>query len=227
MKLLLVEDDKLTADFVRFGLLEDGHAVDQVATVAEGLECARRDAYDALILDLILPDGTGNDITDALRQEGSTVPILMLTGSASETIVHGLAIGADDFLTKPFAMEELRARVRSLARRTDLTDTSVLRVGSLTLKRSAQQVFRNEELVRLTATEYKLLEYFLVRPHQVIAREELLEGVWEARVDPNSNVVDAHVARLRTKLRDIHGAPQIETARGFGFILDIDGSVNG
>jgi DNA-binding response OmpR family regulator len=227
MKLLLVEDDKLTADFVRFGLQEDGHAVDLVATAAEGLARARNDVYDALILDLILPDGTGNDITNALREEGSTVPILMLTASASETIVHGLAAGADDYLTKPFAMEELRARVRTLARHTDARDTGVLRVGSLTLNRSVQQVFRNEELVRLTPTEYKLLEYFLVRPHQAISREELLEGVWDARVDPNSNVVDAHVARLRMKLNEIHGAPQIETARGFGFILDIDGSVNG
>jgi two-component system OmpR family response regulator len=220
MKLLLVEDDKLTAEFVRRGLREDGHDVDHVVTGADGLLYARMNAYDALILDIHLPDTTGYAVTEALRSEGSPLPILMLTAArATDNIVHGLNAGADDYLTKPFAIEELRARIRALVRRGGATRTEEVRVGSLVLNRLTRQIYRENEPLKLTPKEYKLLEYFLLRPKQVITRTELLEKVWEMQFDPQSNIVDAHVARLRTKLRDIPGAPHIETSRGFGFIL--------
>jgi DNA-binding response OmpR family regulator len=228
MKLLLVEDDKLTAEFVKFGLQEDGHEVDHVATGREGLMCARMTSYDALILDINLPDTTGFAITETLRQEGRTTPILMLTAATrTESIVQGLNAGADDYLTKPFMIEELRARVRALTRRGGATRTEEIKVGSVTLNRLKHQVFCDDEPVKLTPKEYKLLEYFLMRPKQVISRTELLEKVWEIQFDPQSNIVDVHVAKVRKLLRGMEGAPQIETARGFGFILDIDGAING
>ena len=228
MKLLLVEDDKLTAEFVKVGLQEDGHEVDHATTGRDGLLYARMNAYDALILDLNLPDITGFSITETLRAEGKSTPILMLTAATQvEYVVQGLNVGADDYLTKPFKIEELRARVRALMRRGGSTRTDEIRVGSLVLNRITHQVYRENKPIKLTPKEYKLLEYFLLRPKQVVSRTELLEKVWEMSFDPQSNVVDAHVARLRTKLRKIEGSPQIETARGFGFILDVDGSVNG
>ena len=228
MKLLLVEDDMLTAEFVKVGLKEDGHEVDHAPTGREGLMFARMTPYDALILDLNLPDTSGFAITETLRQEGRTVPILMLTAATrTESIVQGLNVGADDYLTKPFEITELRARIRALTRRGGATRTEEVQVGNLVLNRLTHQIVRNGEALRLTPKEYKLLEYFLLRPKQVISRTELLEKVWEIQFDPHSNVIDAHVARVRNKLRAIPDAPQIETARGFGFILDVDGSVNG
>ncbi|MGQ0813493.1 MAG: response regulator transcription factor [Gemmatimonadota bacterium] len=228
MKLLLVEDDKLTAEFVKNGLQEDGHEVDHVLTGREGLMCARMNAYDALVLDLNLPDTSGFAITETLRQEGRSTPIIILTASTrTEYIVQGLNAGADDYVTKPVAIEELRARVRALMRRGGATRTEEIRVGSLVLNRLTHQVFRESKPIKLTPKEYKLLEYFLLRPQQVVSRTELLDKVWEMQFDPQSNIVDAHVARLRIKLRKIAGAPQIETARGFGYILDVDKTVNG
>lgn len=228
MKLLLVEDDKLTAEFIKLGLQEDGHEIDHVCTGIEGLMCARMSAYDGLVLDLNLPDTTGYVITETLRNEGRSVPILILTAaSTTAQIVQGLDAGADDYLTKPFAIGELRARIRALVRRGGATRTEEVRVGTLVLNRLTHQVFQQNEALKLTPKEYKLLEYFLLRPQQVVSRTELLEKVWEIQFDPHSNIVDAHVARLRIKLREIPGAPQIETVRGFGFILDADGSTNG
>ena len=223
MKLLLVEDDKITAEFVRLGLREDGHDVDHVITGEEALLCVRMNTYDAMILDIHLPDTTGYAVAQALRSEGASVPIIMLTAArATDNIVLGLNAGADDYLTKPFAIEELRARIRALVRRGGATRTEEVRVGSLVLNRLTRQIYQQNEPIKLTPKEYKLLEYFLLRPKQVISRTELLEKVWEMQFDPQSNIVDAHVARLRTKLRDIPGAPHIETSRGFGFILRED-----
>lgn len=228
MKLLLVEDDKLTAEFIKFGMQEDGHEIDHAATGGEGLMFARMNPYDAIILDLNLPDTTGFAITESLRQDGKTVPILILTAhSKTEYVVQGLNVGADDYLAKPFKIEELKARVRALTRRGGATRTEEIRVGSIVLDRLKHQVFQESKPIKLTPKEYKLLEYFLLRPKQVISRTELLEKVWDIQFDPQSNIVDAHVARVRNKLRKIPGAPQIETARGFGFILDVDGTVNG
>jgi DNA-binding response OmpR family regulator len=220
MKLLLVEDDKVTAEFIRWGLTEDGHTVDHCITGGEGAVLARTNDYDALILDLFLPDTTGFELIRQLRAEGRTTPILMLTASSKkENVVEGLNLGADDYLTKPFELEELKARLRALLRRGGAVRTEEIRVGSLLLDRLKHQVSSEGNTVRLTPKEYRLLEYFLLRPGQVISRTELLEKVWDMQFDPHSNVVDAHVTRLRNKLRSIPGAPEIGTSRGFGFIL--------
>ena len=168
MKLLIVEDDKLTAQFVRLTLEEDGHEVDWTGSGEEGLALARINAYDALILDLHLPDTTGLVITAALRNEGRETPILMLTASSTtDSVVQGLDAGADDYLVKPFKTEELRARIRALTRRGGATRTEEVRVGSLVLNRLTHQIFAVHKALKLTPKEYKLLEYFMLKPDKV------------------------------------------------------------
>ena len=221
MKLLLIEDDKLTAEFVKRGLNEDGHTVDHCINGSEGATLARVNPYDALILDLNLPDTNGYEVLKQLRAEGWGTPILMLTASSrTESVVEGLNLGADDYLTKPFAIEELKARIRALLRRGGAARTEEIRIGALVLNRLTHEVFLGDQPMRLTPKEYRLLEYFLLRPEQVITRTELLEKVWDMHFDPESNVVDVHVTRLRTKLR-APGAPSIATVRGFGYKLSV------
>lgn len=220
MKLLVIEDDKVTAEFVKWALTEDGHTVDHCLTGAEGLMALAVNSYDGLVLDLHLPDTTGFEITRKLRGDGQTIPILMLTASSkTENVVEGLNTGADDYLVKPFKVEELRARVRAMTRRGGAERTEQVQVGSLLLNRITHQILVERRPLRLTPKEYRLLEYFLLRPEQVVTRSELIEKVWEMSFDPQSNVIDAHVTRVRLKLRAIAGAPQITTVRGFGFML--------
>ena len=223
MKLLLIEDDAVTAEFVKWALTDAGFTVDHCKTGIDGLVAAFTSEYDGLILDLNLPDTSGFEITRKLRNDGRTMPILMLTASTkTEDVVEGLNLGADDYLTKPFKVEELKARVRALTRRGGAARTEEIKVGSLLLNRLTHQVLVERRPMRVTPKEYRLLEYFLMRPGQVVTRAELLEKVWEMQFDPQSNVVDAHVTRVRTKLRGVLGAPQIVTVRGFGFMLTTD-----
>lgn len=222
MKLLLIEDDKLTAEFVKRGLNEDGHTVDHCINGSEGAVLARVNAYDALILDLNLPDTSGYEVLKQLRAEGWDTPILMLTASSrTESVVEGLNLGADDYITKPFVLEELKARIRALLRRGGAARTEEVRIGTLVLNRLTHEVFLDDRPMKLTPKEYRLLEYFLLRPEQVITRTELLEKVWDMHFDPESNVVDVHVTRLRSKLRG-KGVPSIATVRGFGYRLSLE-----
>ena len=220
MEILVIDDDPLIIEFVRRGLLEDGYTVDAAATASDGLLNARVGQYDAVILDINLPDSTGLDVARAIRREGDDTPILMLTSrSGTENLVDGLDAGADDYLTKPFDLRELRARLRALTRRGGSTRTELLTMGPLSLNRLNHEVRISGKAIRLTPKEYRLLEYFMLRPDAVISRTELLEKVWEMHFDPQSNIVDVHVARLRNKLNRNPAMPQIETVRGFGFRL--------
>lgn len=220
MKVLVVDDDPLILEFIRRGLTEEGYTVDVALTGSEGAMFARMNPYDAIILDLILPDMSGFDIVERLRKESHSVPVLMLTAkTGTDAKIQGLDAGADDYLTKPFDMGELKARLRALTRRGGATRTEEVRFCTLTLDRMAHEIRIGEKKLKLTPKEYKLLEYFLLRPDQVITRTDLLEGVWDIHFDPGSNIVDAHVARMRSKLRGAIGAPQLETVRGFGFRL--------
>lgn len=220
MKILVIDDDPLIVEFVRRGLLEDGYTIDTALTASDGLLCARVGSYDAIILDIGLPDASGLTVAREMRRESDATPILLLTArSGTDSLVDGLDAGADDYLTKPFDLRELRARLRALTRRGGSTRTEALSIGALTLNRLNHEVTISDTPLRLTPKEYRLLEYFMLRPGAVVSRTELLEKVWEMNFDPQSNIVDVHVARLRGKLSPHPAVPQLETVRGFGFRL--------
>lgn len=220
MKILLIDDDPLITEFVRRGLSEDGCTVDSAVTGSEGLLNARLGRYDAIILDIGLPDTSGMVIARDMRREGNSTPILMLTAdSRTDALVAGLDSGADDYLTKPFDLRELRARLRALVRRGGANRAEDVSVGELTLDRVSHEVRIGSRPLSLTPKEYRLLAYFILHVGQVVTRTELLENVWEMQFDPRSNIIDVHVARLRSKLRLHPSVPQLETVRGFGFRL--------
>lgn len=215
-----MDDDPLILEFIRRGLTEEGYTVDVAASGSEGAMFARMCPYDVIILDVMLPDMSGFDIVQRLREESHAVPVLMLTARVgTDAKIQGLDAGADDYLTKPFDMGELKARLRALTRRGGAVRTEEVRFGTLTLDRMAHEIRIGEKKLRLTPKEYKLLEFFLLRPDAVVTRTDLLENVWDIHFDPGSNIVDAHVARMRSKLHSAEGAPQLETVRGFGFRL--------
>ena len=222
MKLLVVDDDRMFAELVRRGLKEEGHTVDVANNAAKGREAVMVHDYDAIVLDVMLPDGTGLEIARDLRRAGRATPILMLTGNdATDDVVRGLDSGADDYLTKPFEMSELKARVRALVRRGGARRTEMITCGGVVLDRLAHRATAHGRPMDLTPKEYSLLEYLLLHQEKVVTRTELLEKVWDLHFDPGSNVVDVHVARLRTKLRQHKAEPQLRTIRGVGFMLSL------
>ena len=223
MRILIVDDDPLIAEFVRRGLQEDGHVVDVAHDGDRGRMLALTEPYDAVILDVVLPDAMGYDVARAIRAKAKDTPILMLTSkSATEDIVRGLDAGADDYLVKPFALEELKARMRALVRRGSAVRDDALEYAGLTLDRRTRRAFCAKTRMRLTPKEFSLLERFLLEPNRIIARTELLEKVWDMHFDPGSNVVDVHVARLRRKLKTVGAEASIVTVRGVGFALTDD-----
>jgi two-component system, OmpR family, response regulator len=228
MKILVIDDDPLIIEFVKRGLSEDGTTVDSALDGSDGLRCARAGGYDAVILDVGLPDTSGFLVARELRADGHVTPILMLTAhSGTDSLVEGLDSGADDYLTKPFDLRELRARLRALTRRGDRARSGEISLGGLTIDRVNHEVRVGGKPLRLTPKEYRLLEYFIRRDGAVVTRAELLEKVWEMRFDPQSNIIDVHVARLRSKLKRFPAAPQLETVRGSGFRLGNPGAEQG
>ncbi len=220
MKLLVVDDDRMFAELVRRGMTEEGHTVDVARTLAEGRVTALVNDYDGVILDVMLPDGNGIQLAREIRSSGRTRPILRLTGNDStEDVVRGLDNGADDYLTKPFEMTELKARMRALLRRGGGRRAEALSYGGVELDRMARRATAGGQRLDLTPKESNLLEYLLLHPEEVVTRTELLEKVWDLHFDPGSNVVDVHVARLRGKLRKAACAAQLVTMRGVGFML--------
>jgi DNA-binding response OmpR family regulator len=222
MKILVVEDDPQALELIRFALSDGGHAVDAATTGDEGLLYARMNPYDAIVLDLMLPDVNGIEVVAQLRKEQRSVPVLMLTGTSEISMkVKGLDAGADDYLTKPFDPAELRARLRALTRRGTAVRGEEISVGPLVLDRPAREVRLAGARLGITPKEHALLEYFMLHPDQVVSRTDLLENAWDMNFDPASNVIDAHIARLRAKLRAHPEAPQLETVRGAGFRLTV------
>ena len=222
VKLLLIEDDHSAADYVARGLRESGHSVDHAADGAEGLTLALGSRYDVIIVDRMLPFLDGLAVVQALRAQGATTPILILSALAQvDDRVKGLRAGGDDYLTKPFAFAELLARIDVLQRRTAVNDAPTrLRAGDLEVDLVSRKVTRGGKPVELTAREFRLLEYLLRHAGQVVTRTMLLENVWDLHFDPQTNVIDVHVSRLRQALDQDGGAPLIHTVRGTGYVLE-------
>jgi two-component system OmpR family response regulator len=224
MKVLLVEDDRKLAALIRRGLTENGNATDISPDGEEALWMARAHAYDAIVLDVMLPGRDGFAICAALREAGIWAPVLMLTArDAIEDRVAGLDAGADDYLTKPFSLAELRARLRALVRRGAGERPTVLEVGDLRLDPPTRQVWRGETELPLSSKEYALLELFMRRPGEVLSRFELLEHGWDIGYDNRSNVITVYIRYLREKIDRPFGRQAIETVHGAGYRLRKDG----
>ena len=222
MKLLLIEDDRSAADYVARGLRESGHCVDHAVDGAEGLTLALASRYDVIIVDRMLPHLDGLAVVQALRAQGSRTPILILSALAQvDDRVKGLRAGGDDYLTKPFAFAELLARVEVLQRRTAVNEAPTrLHAGDLEMDLVSRKVTRGGQPIELTAREFRLLEYLLRHAGQVVTRTMLLENVWDLHFDPQTNVIDVHVSRLRQALDRDGASPLIHTVRGSGYVLE-------
>jgi two-component system, OmpR family, response regulator len=217
---LLIEDEKGLAEEISAELQSLGYRVQHVDSVAEGFSAARAGSSAIMVVDRMLHGSDGLSMVEALREEGVKTPVLLISALSSvDDRIRGLKAGGDDYLTKPFAMAELAARVEALLRRLDDVRTTKLRAGGLEMDLIEQTVMRDGTLIELLPREFKLLEYFLRRPGRIVTRAMLLEGVWHYRFIPETNVVDVHIGNLRRKI-DIAGAPSLITnIRGAGFML--------
>jgi two-component system copper resistance phosphate regulon response regulator CusR len=224
MRILLVEDERDAAAMLAKGLREHSHAVDLAHDGDDALAHVATNDYDLLILDVMLPRRSGLAVCREVRRGGSNVPILMLTArDAVEARVQGLDAGADDYLTKPFAFDELLARVRALARRLPVVRPAVITVGDLHIDTLAKTVTRGGRRIDLTAKEYGLLEFLAQKADTVVGRAEIAEHVWDETFDPFSNLIEVYVQRLRRKLSANGGSKLIDTRRGQGYVLSPGG----
>ena len=221
MRILVAEDDRKVAGFIRKGLEEEGHAVEVAGDGAAALERATGGTpWDLVVLDVMLPKQDGFGVLKALRAEGLRMPVLMLTArDAVSDRVTGLDLGADDYLSKPFAFEEFLARVRALLRRGGSEPAPTLRVADLTLDPATREVRRGARRLELTAREYTLLEYFMRNAGRVLTRPMLAQHVWGLDFDPESNVVDVYVGYLRRRLEGTGERRLLHTVRGVGYVL--------
>jgi len=219
MRILVVDDDPEIVSFVKRGLAYEGYKVDTAADGAEALTKARESEPDLVVLDVMMPEIDGIEVSKRLR-EGSDVPILMLTakGTVSDKVA-GFASGADDYLVKPFAFDELLARVRALLRRRQPREEEILRFGDLSLNTATREVKRGNDAIELTAQEFDLLELFVRHPRQVLKRDRIYDRVWGYNFEGESNVIEVYVRYLRSKL-EAGGKPRlIHTIRGVGYVL--------
>jgi DNA-binding response OmpR family regulator len=220
LKLLVVEDEARMVQLLRRGLTEEGHTVVCASDGSEGLELARNYEFDVIILDIMMPKLNGYELAQRLRHERVATPVLMLTAKDSvPDVVRGLDAGADDYLTKPFAFEELLARLRAVKRRAPVPQATRLEVGNLTLDPATREVIRAGVDILLTRTEYNLLERLMYRAGKVVSRQALIEAVWGFDREIEDNTLDAFVRLLRTKI-DTDGQPKlIHTVRGVGYMI--------
>lgn len=220
MRVLLVEDEARLADSIARGLRHAAHAVDVTDRLAAARQKLALDHYDALILDVNLPDGCGFDLAADLRKRAIPTPIIMLTARDSvEDRVAGLDSGADDYLVKPFAFDELLARLRAMERRAPESKPTILTVADLVIDPASRAVTRSGEPIELTTTEYGLLHYLALHAGQVCSRAAISAAVWDENYDPFSNIIDVYVSRLRRKLDQSGLVPLLHTIRGAGYTL--------
>lgn len=220
MRLLLVEDDPGIISFLEKGLREAKYALDVAQDGDDALYKISLNEYDAIILDIMIPGRDGLEVCRELRSQGSKVPVIMLTARDDvQDRVQGLDVGADDYLTKPFQVSELLARLRAVMRRGPVLKSTVIEIGDLRIDTSAQTINRAGQALSLTAREYALIEYLARNADRVVSRSELIEHVWDERYDSYSNVIDVHINHLRQKIDRESERPLIHTRRGAGYIL--------
>jgi two-component system, OmpR family, response regulator len=218
MRALMIEDERQIAEVNKRVLEGEGFAVETAATLSDGQRLALANDYDIIVTDLMLPDGHGLAIVKGVRERGKGTPILVITGvNAVESTVTALDVGADDYLRKPYDIEELRARVRALMRRGQTGISTQLTCGNITMNRIAREATVNGRQLNLTPKEFMLLEFFATNLGKPISRVELLEKVWRIDFHPGTNVVDVNVARLRAKLNALDATCSIDAARGVGY----------
>lgn len=222
MRILLVDDERKVADFIKKGLAEEGYAVDCAADGKEGMFMAEESNYDLIVLDILLPQFDGFQICRRLREKGISSRIIMLTAmDSTEDKIKGLDTGADDYLTKPFSFEELLARIRALLRRGQSGTQAKLEVADLTLDPKTRQVVRAGKEIKLSNKEYAILEYFMRNPGRVLTRTLLSEHVWNYDFESYTNVVDVYVNYLRNKIDRDFKPKLIHTVRGVGYVLEV------
>jgi len=220
MRVLVVEDEKKTASFVRKALQAEGHAVDVLHDGSEALVAVASTPFDVVVMDVMLPGRDGLSVVRQMRERQIATPVLLLTarGEVSEK-VEGLNAGADDYLPKPFALEELVARVRALGRRSGEAKPVTLRVGNLTLDTVTRKVVRGDKAIDLAPREYLLLEYLMRSAGRICGRMAIVEKVWDYDFDPGTNLVDVYIMRLREKIDDAFEPKLLQTVRGVGYVL--------
>jgi len=224
MRVLVVEDEPRMAALIRQGLEEDNYAVDTVDNGPEVFDWVASAAYDIIVLDIMLPGMDGLSVCRKLRGKGYVMPILMLTArDAVPDRVAGLDAGADDYLVKPFAIEELTARLRALSRREGPSKTTALQVGDLVLDTAAKRAYRgNSPIERLTSKEYSLLETLMRHPNQVLTREQIIDHVWNMEFESGSKLIEVYISSLRKKIDKPHPQQLIQTVRGLGYRISAD-----
>lgn len=222
MRILVVEDEQHIARFIKSGLESAGFGVDPCPDGDEGFHLATTQEYDAIVLDIMLPGRDGLSILANLRETKNAVPVILLTARTTlDERLQGLNLGADDYLTKPFYIEELIARIHAVVRRAGGGAQSLLQIGELTVNLLRREVHRGERRIELTAREFNLLEYLMRSPGRVLSRPQLIEHVWGYYFDPGTNLVDVNIQRLRKKLSEAGGdAALIETVRGMGYRIN-------
>ena len=220
MRILIIEDEKKVSSFIKKGMEEEYYTVDTAFDGKEGLRLASSEEYDLIIMDVMLPFLDGNVVTQELRKRGISIPILMLTVNDSiKDKVSGLDAGADDYLTKPFAFEELLARVRALLRRNEKAKSTKLSAGGIILDLESHRVVKNDIEITLTPKEYSILEYLMKNKNKVVSRTRLIEHTYDYHFDTETNIIDVYINKVRNKILDNSDNPIIRTIRGIGYII--------
>jgi DNA-binding response OmpR family regulator len=221
MRILIVEDEKKLNDILQRSLKGEGYTVDGVTTASEGFESVKNFHYDLLIIDLQLPDGTGTGLLKRIREQGHTMPALVLTARSDlEAKLENFRAGADDYVVKPVAMAELAIRVQALLRRGPALQENIIRAADLEINRLTRQVKRDGKRIELSAKEYSLLEYLLLNSGRILSRSMIVEKIWDQSFEGLTNIVDVYIGHLRRKIDEGHEPKLIRTVRGLGYTLD-------
>ena len=218
MRILVIEDERKVASFIKRGLEEERYIVETAADGEQGLNLAMENSFDAIVLDVMLPKVDGFEVLRALRDDGNATPVLMLTArGTTEDRVQGLDLGADDYLAKPFHFEELAARLRSILRRSTTEKTTKLYCGDLMLDMVTHFAYRDDEEIELTTKEYALLEYLMRNKDRILSRSMIMQHVWKHNFDPESNIIDVYIKRLRQKIERPDHPQMVQSVRGVGY----------